>query len=135
MPQETETYHIEKPNPIDEMHTLFFRSEKAMITNQCAGNKVEQSAVETTGSKEYIYLADIHNVREHNMQHNKHLTYCIDQYNFLGHEQDTTVHKSCIVVNYEVRRRQQVGRSDFHHTRYNPCEGITPHQNEAKVGR
>jgi len=97
-----------------------------MITNRCTGNEVEQSAVEMTGSEEHVCLADIHNVREHDMQHNKRLTHCIDQYNLLGHEQDTTVHESCIVANREARR-QQVGRSDFHHTRCNPCEGITPH--------
>jgi len=105
MPQETETYHMEKPNPIDEMRTLFFRLETATITNRCAGNEVEQSVVETTGSEEHVRLADIHNVREHDMQHNKRLTHCIDQYNLLRHEQDTTVHESCIVANHEARRR------------------------------
>ena len=63
MPQETETYRMEKPNPIDEMDTSFFGSEKATITNRYAGNEVEQSAVETTGSKEHVCLADVHKVR------------------------------------------------------------------------
>jgi len=62
-PQETETYHMEKPNPIDEMHMSFFRSEKATITNQYTGNEVEQSAVEMTSSKEHVRLADVHKVR------------------------------------------------------------------------
>ena len=69
------------------------------------------------------------------MYRNKHLTHRIDWYNFLGHEQDTAVYESCIMANCEARRWWQDGRSDFHHTRSNPCERVTPCQNEARVSR
>lgn len=63
-PQENETYHMEKSNYIDKTCKFLFGSEKAIITNLCAGNELEQSAVDMTRSEEHIWLADIYKVRK-----------------------------------------------------------------------
>ena len=100
---------------------------------RCTGNKIEQSAAEITGAEEHIRLADIHKVSEYITPHNKHRTHLIDQYKFLELEQNQRVHESNLMVNHEQRRRQRDGRSNFHRTRCNPYQGLTPTQNKAKV--